>query len=87
AQRGAKGAAAAPRLQCLARAPAVDRALVGEGVELDLQIGQMTLRSKHLSALDTDVATHEDVRAIFGEATIQASLLERAEHCQRYRLV
>ena len=57
------------------------------GVELDLQIGQMTLRSKHLSALDTDVATHEDVRAIFGEATIQASLLERAEHRQRYRLV
>ena len=57
------------------------------GVELDLQIGQMTLRSKHLQALSSDVANHPDVKLIFGENTIQASLLERAEHRKRFRLV
>ena len=57
------------------------------GVELDLQIGQMTLRSKHLQALSSDVANHPDVKLIFGENTMQASLLERAEHRKRFRLV
>lgn len=57
------------------------------GVELDLQIGQMTLRSKHLSALPSDVANHPDMRRIFGTATMQASLLERATNRTIYRLV
>jgi len=57
------------------------------GCEIDVQIGQMTLRSKHLSALESAVANHPDVKLIFGDATMQASLLERAEHRCRYRLV
>jgi hypothetical protein len=57
------------------------------GVEMDLQLGQMTLRSKHLAALIPDIANHTDVNMIFGDATIQASLVESAEHRQRYRLV
>lgn len=83
------------------------------GVELDIQIGQMTLRSKHLQALSSNVANREssstkpllfiyrfanpcvrfvcfsdpDVKLIFGENTMQASLLERAENRRRYRLV
>jgi hypothetical protein len=57
------------------------------GVELDLQIGQMTLRSKHLAALETDVAGFPDVKRIFGDSTMQASLLERAENRKRFRLV
>jgi len=57
------------------------------GCEIDVQIGQMTLRSKHLSALESAVANHPDVKLIFGDATMQASLLERAEHRSRYRLV
>jgi len=56
------------------------------GVEMDLQIGQMTLRSKHLSALESKVANHCDVKLIFGDATMQASLLEKAEHRTRYKL-
>jgi hypothetical protein len=57
------------------------------GVEMDLQIGQMTLRSKHLAALDAQVASMRDVKAIFGDSTIQASLIERASHRCIYRLV
>lgn len=57
------------------------------GVEIDVQVGQLTLRSKHLSALKSDVANHPDVIAIFGDATIQASLINSAENCDYYRLV
>jgi hypothetical protein len=57
------------------------------GVEIDVQMGQMTLRSKHLSALGSHIANHPDVIKIFGDATIQASLIEKAEHRERYRLV
>uniref|UniRef100_A0A6S8D826 ubiquitinyl hydrolase 1 n=1 Tax=Aureoumbra lagunensis TaxID=44058 RepID=A0A6S8D826_9STRA len=56
-------------------------------VEIDLQIGQLTLRSKHLAALDSSVANSRDVRTIFGDATIQASLSERSVQRQVYRLV
>jgi thiol-disulfide isomerase/thioredoxin len=57
------------------------------GVEIDVQLGQMTLRSKHLSALIPDVANHPDVNLIFGDATIQASLIATAENCDKFRLV
>lgn len=57
------------------------------GVEIDIQMGQMTLRSKHLAALSTDIANHPDVRMIFGDSTMQASLVEMAEHRQIFRLV
>jgi hypothetical protein len=57
------------------------------GVEIDIQMGQMTLRSKHLAALASEIANHPDVMLIFGDATMQASLIERAEHRQKYRLV
>ena len=66
------------------------------GVELDLQIGtrscfiqpfyftcvsgQMTLRAKHLTALDSQIANQPDVSLVFGDATMQASLVEKAEH-------
>jgi hypothetical protein len=41
---------------------------------LRLKIGQMTLRSKHLSALESSVANHPDVKLIFGDATMQVPL-------------
>jgi hypothetical protein len=57
------------------------------GVELDLMLAQMTLRSRHLSALEMEIANDPDVRLLFGTSNMQASLLERAEHCDKYRLV
>ena len=88
-----KAAAGTPRAVRLRRQKSFD-ATVGEvadtellGVEMNVQIGQMTLRSRHLSALETDVANHPDVKLVFGDATMQASLLERAENRRRYRLV
>ena len=56
-------------------------------VEIDLQLCQMTLNSKHLQSLASAIANHPDVKNIFGDATMQASLIERAENRQRYRLV
>jgi len=57
------------------------------GVEVDVQIAQLTLRAAHLSALKTQVATHRDVRLVFGDRTMQASLLKRAERCEIYKIV
>ena len=57
------------------------------GVEIDIQLGQMTLRSRHLSALTTRVADHSDVKLILGDSTIQASLISTAESCDVYRLI
>lgn len=56
-------------------------------MEIDVQLGQMTLRSKHLAALTTDIANHPDVQLIVGESTIQASLIATAENRDEYRLV
>ena len=41
------------------------------GVEMDLQLGQMTLRSKHLTALEPEIANKNDIREVFGEQTMQ----------------
>jgi thiol-disulfide isomerase/thioredoxin len=57
------------------------------GVEIDIGLGQMTLRSKHLAALIPDIASHQDTLHLFGDATIQASTIEKTEHMQKYRLV
>ena len=58
------------------------------GVELDLQLGQMTLRSRHLSALDAEILGRPDVQTVFGACgTIQASQLTQASDCVTYRLV
>ena len=57
------------------------------GVEIDVMIGQLTLRSRHLTALQSDIANHPDTKCIFGESTIQASMLENSENRQCYRLV
>jgi hypothetical protein len=40
-----------------------------------------------LAALDTDVANMPQVREVFGESTMQASLLEQAEHRKRFKLI
>lgn len=56
-------------------------------VEMDVQIGQMTLRSKHLQALPSDVANDPEVQAMFGDATIQASVIEKASKRVIYQLV
>jgi hypothetical protein len=40
-----------------------------------------------LAALESNIANHPDVIMVFGDATMQASLVERAEYRHRYRLV
>ena len=90
---GAAAGPPSPGVAKLARAPSASqfpKEVVDSkqlGVEMDLQIGQLTLRSKHLTALDSKIANLPDVSMIFGDSTMQASLIEKAEHRQRYNLV
>ena len=66
--------------------PTVD-AQESMGVEIDLSLAQMTLRSSHLKALDTAIASNEDVIEVFGAASMQAATLQSAEHREWVRLV
>ncbi|KAH8067982.1 hypothetical protein JL721_7202 [Aureococcus anophagefferens] len=54
-------------------------------VEIDAQIGQLTLRGKHLAALESAVAGYRDVRVVFGDAAIRRR--SEREHRNVYRLV
>ena len=42
-------------------------AMENMGVSIDLNLAQMTLRSSHLKALDTAIASNEDVTEVFGK--------------------
>lgn len=50
------------------------------GIEIDTQLIQLTLKSSHLKALDTAIASDLDVQAIFGKQSIQGSILESTEN-------
>lgn len=45
------------------------------------------MASRCCCGTDTGALLQPDVRLVFGDTTMQASLLERAEHRKRYRLV
>ena len=63
-------------------------ATVAAGVELDIQIGQMTLRNRHLKPLPEQIKEHPDVKRTFGSGgTIQASQLSETTNCLEFRLV
>ena len=44
----------------------------------------MTLRSRHLSALSSTIASHRDMRAIFEDKTLQASIVHETDQKKRY---
>ena len=50
------------------------------GIELDLQIVQLTMKSSHLKALDTKIASDPDVQSIFGKKSMQGSIIESTMH-------
>ena len=56
-------------------------------IEIDAQLMQLTLRASHPQALPPDVAGHEDVLAIFGSVSMQASALSHALARRVFRLV
>ena len=63
-------------------------ASAGIGIELDVQIGQMTLRNRHLQPLSGSILAHQDTVEVLGDSgTIQASQLSISENCVEYRLV
>ena len=57
------------------------------GIEVDLQTAQLTLKSSHLQALDTAIASDPDVQMIFGKKSMQASVVESSEHRMWVHLV
>ena len=57
------------------------------GVEIDVQIIQLTLKSSHLQALQKQIAKKQDVRHIFGSQSMQASTVQSTEHREWVRLI
>jgi hypothetical protein len=66
-----------PTLQSLI--PIVDNN-VESGIIIDFQTAQLTLKSAHLQALETSIASDPDVQLIFGSKSMQASTIESTEH-------
>ena len=59
----------------------VDEAAQELGIEVDLQVFQVTLKSSHLQALDTVIAANPDVQLIFKESkSMQASVVQSTEN-------
>lgn len=50
------------------------------GIQVDLQTVQLTLKSAHLQALDSIIASDLDVQGIFGKASMQVTIVESTEH-------
>ena len=57
------------------------------GVEIDVQLMQLPLRSSHPQALERDIAKLRDIIDIFGKIAMQACILEKSLHRTCYRLV
>jgi len=67
--------------------PAIDENTAVMGIEIDLQIVQLTLKSAHLKALSKQIAGKADVRQIFGSVSMQASTVQDAEHREWVHLI
>jgi hypothetical protein len=57
------------------------------GIEVDLQTAQMTLKSSHLQALDTAIASDPDVQMVFGSKSMLAATVQSCEHRKWVHLV
>jgi hypothetical protein len=58
------------------------------GIEIDLQVLQLTFRSAHLQALTQEISQNEDIQLVFdGAQSIQAALIETAQNRDVYELV
>jgi len=57
-------------------------------VEINLQFGQVTLRSSHLTALDSKISNHPDSKIVFSSTdSMQCASILRAQHLKKLRLV
>ena len=59
----------------------------GLGAEIDFQLAALTLKNAHVVALNEDVANMPDVKAVFGNESMQATTLQSAEHRVWFRLM
>lgn len=62
-------------------------ASAGLGAEIDFQLGTLTLKNAHVVALSEEVANEPDVRAVFGNESMQATILQSAANRVWYRLM
>ena len=85
-REGAPGAAATVRLETWLRLVTATR---GADVEVNLQLGEFSLRRQALTPLPNDVARHSDFLGAFGEATgpIQSVLVSATSQRRWLRLV
>ena len=59
----------------------------GLGAQIDFQLAALTVKNAHVVALDEAVANMADVKAVFGNESMQATCLQSAEHRVWYRLM
>jgi hypothetical protein len=59
----------------------------GLGAEIDFQLAALTVKNAHVIALDEEVANMPDVKAVFGNESMQATTIQSAEHRVIYRLM
>ena len=59
----------------------------GIGAEIDFQLAALTVKNAHVVALDEEIANMPDVKAVFGNESMQATCIESAEHRSIYRLM
>lgn len=59
----------------------------GLGAEIDFQLAALTVKNSHVVALNEDVANMPDVKAVFGNESMQATQIQSAEHRDWFRLM
>jgi len=63
------------------------RPMTDMGVEINLQLSQLSLKSNHLEALNQPMSSDYDVVTIFGVRSLQVAVVEKAQHRQWYRMI
>lgn len=58
-----------------------------EGIEINLQTAQLTLKTSHLKALDRKIAQRPDCVEVFGSQSMQCAVIESAKNRELVRLI
>jgi hypothetical protein len=57
------------------------------GVEVNLQLCALSLKSNHLQALNEPMSSDPDVIAVFGKRSLQCAVVEEARHRHWFRII
>lgn len=71
------------------RRPLIDesRRDLDMGVEVNLQLCSLSLKSNHLEALNEPMSSDPDVISVFGKRSLQCAVVEEARHRHWFRII